>query len=255
MRPRSPSGCWRSCEGPSRGSSVVKAAARLVVTLDRYGNSVVRVLRSMAPLTLVPHRRVGPVALVHLVSSVTSPLGGDALSLTVEVGPGASLDLRGVAATLALPGPSGEESSSVVRFSLEGSVRYLPEPTVVTRRAHHTAVVEAELDGHAELRLREVLVLGRTGEASGTLTTSTRATRCGKPLLHQQLVVGSASVDSSCAGLAGKRVVGTELLLDSVARTADGGEWWNVVPLAAGGTLATALGDDVVTVTHVLDAI
>jgi urease accessory protein len=233
----------------------VKASARLVVSLDSHGNSVVRVLRSQSPLTLVPARRVGPVALVHLVSSVTSPLGGDSLELTVEVGPGASLDLRGVAATLMLPGPTGLPSFSSVRFFVEGSVRYLPEPTVVTGRAQHTAVVEAELDGHAELSLREVLVLGRTGEAAGALSTSVRATRCGRPLLHQQLVVGSPMVDSSSAGLAGKRVVGTSLMLDAVERAPSGGEWWNVVPLAAGGTLATALGDDVVTVTRVLDAI
>ncbi|GAA3652090.1 urease accessory protein UreD [Lentzea roselyniae] len=226
-----------------------------MVGLDSHGNSVVRVLRSQSPLTLVPARRVGPVALVHLVSSVTSPLGGDSLELTVEVGPGASLDLRGVAATLMLPGPTGLPSSSVLRFSVEGSVRYVPEPTVVTSRAHHVAVVEAELDGHAELLLREVLVLGRVGESAGTLSTSVRATRCGKPLLHQQLVVGTPSIDSSAAGLAGKRVVGTSLMLDAVPRASDGGEWWNVVPLAAGGTLATALGDDVVTVTRVLDAI
>ncbi|ANZ36563.1 hypothetical protein BBK82_11300 [Lentzea guizhouensis] len=233
----------------------MRASARLVVTLDPHGNSVVRVLRSQAPLTLVPHRRTGPVALVHLVSSVTSPLGGDALELDVEVGPGASLDLRGVAATLALPGPSGAESSSVLRFTIEGAVRYLPEPTVVTSRAHHTAVVEAELDGHAELSLREVLVLGRTGEKPGALSTSVRATRCGRPLLHQQLVVGDPAVDGSAAGLAGKRVLGSQVLLDSVPRPAGGGEWWNVVPLAAGGSLVTALGDDVVTVTRVLDAI
>ncbi|MCP2250261.1 urease accessory protein UreD [Lentzea aerocolonigenes] len=233
----------------------MKASARLVVELDSHGNSVVRVLRSQSPLTLVPHRRVGPVALVHLVSSVTAPLGGDTLSLTVEVGPGASLDLRGVAATLLLPGSSGALSSSVVRFVVSGSVRYLPEPTVVTSRANHTAVVEAELDGHAELRTREVLVLGRSGEKSGSLSTLVRATRCGKPLLHQQLVVGDPAVDASPAGLAGRRVVGTELVLDAVDRAEGGGEWWSVVPLAAGGTLATALGDDVVTVTRVLDAI
>ncbi|MDX8143490.1 urease accessory protein UreD [Lentzea sp. BCCO 10_0061] len=233
----------------------MKAAARLVVTLDSHGNSVVRVLRSMTPLTLVPHRRVGPVALVHLVSSVTAPLGGDSLSLTVEVGPGASLELRGVAATLLLPGSSGAASSSVVRFLVEGTVSYLPEPTVVTSRARHTAVVEAELDGHAQLRTREVLVLGRADEKPGTLSSTMRATRCGTPLLHQQLVVGDPAADASSAGLAGKRVVGTEVVLDSAVRGSDGGEWWSVVPLAAGGTLATALGDDVVTVTRVLDAV
>lgn len=233
----------------------MKAAARLVVELDTHGNSVVRVLRSQSPLTLVPARRVGPVALVHLVSSVTSPLGGDSLELTVEVGPGASLDLRGVAATLMLPGPTGLSSSSSVRFSVEGLVRYLPEPTVVTGRASHTAMVEAELDSHAELLLREVLVLGRVGEKAGALSSSVRATRCGRPLLHQQLVVGDESVDSSSAGLAGKRVVGTSLMLDAVERKTGGGEWWSVVPLAAGGSVVTALGDDVVTVTRVLDGI
>ncbi|HUQ57501.1 urease accessory protein UreD [Lentzea sp.] len=233
----------------------MRASARLVVTRDPHGNSVVRVLRSQSPLTLVPHRRVGPVALVHLVSSVTAPLGGDSLSLTVEVGPGAALELRGVAATLVLPGASGEASTSEVRFLIEGTVRYLPEPTVVTGRALHTAVVEAELDGHAELRTREILVLGRTGEAPGTLSTSVRATRCGRPLLHQQLVVGDRSLDASAAGLAGKRVIGTEMILDSAARAPGGGEWWSVVPLAAGGSLVTALGDDVVTVTQALDTI
>ncbi|SDH01500.1 urease accessory protein [Lentzea fradiae] len=233
----------------------MKATARLVVTRDPHGNSVVRVLRSQSPLTLVPHRRVGPVALVHLVSSVTAPLGGDSLSLTVEVGPGASLELRGVAATLLLPGSSGDASSSETRFLIEGSVHYLPEPTVVTSRARHTAVVEAELDGHAQLRTREVLVLGRTGEDPGSLTTSVRATRCGKPLLHQQLVVGDRELDASAAGLAGKRVIGTEVVLDGVTRPALGGEWWSAVPLAAGGSLVTALGDDVVTITRVLDAI
>ncbi|SDO84224.1 urease accessory protein UreD [Lentzea jiangxiensis] len=233
----------------------MKASARLVVTLDSHGNSVVRVLRSMTPLTLVPHRRVGPVALVHLVSSVTAPLGGDSLSLTVEVGPGASLELRGVAATLLLPGTSGAASSSSVRFLIGGTLSYRPEPTVVAARAHHTAVVEAELDSHAELRTREVLVLGRAGEPAGSLSTSMRATRCGKPLVHQQLVIGDSLADSSPAGLAGKRVIGTDLLLDTKARAAGGGEWWSVVPLAAGGTLATALGEDVVTVTRVLDSI
>lgn len=235
--------------------AAVKASARLVVALDSHGNSVVRVLRSQSPLTLVPARRTGPVALVHLVSSVTAPLGGDSLSLTVEVGRGASLDLRGVAATLLLPGSSGEESSSEVRFVIEGSVRYLPEPTVVTSRARHTAVVEAELDSHAELRTRDVLVLGRAEERPGAFSTSVRATRCGRPLLHQQLVVGDESVDTSPAGLAGKRVVGTELMLDAVVRETGGGEWWSVVPLAAGGSVVTALGEDVVTVTRVLDGI
>jgi urease accessory protein len=224
----------------------VRAQACLEVERDTAGRSVVRTLRSAAPLTLIPVRGE-PV--VHLVNSAASPLGGDELELTVRVGPGACLRLTGIAATVALPGP-GEKSRSTVHVELgeDAILSYLPEPTVITARANHEAVLQATLGAGAVLHYREILVLGRTGERPGQLTTALHATREGRPLLRQQLTIG----DQSIATLAGHRVLATELHLDDTSPDPTSGEWWSRTPLAAGGTLTTALANDAVTAQRLL---
>ncbi|MEU6645242.1 urease accessory protein UreD [Saccharomonospora sp. NPDC046836] len=234
----------------------MKAHARLTAELDAgTGRTVLRELTSMAPLTLFP-KRGGRAARVHLVNSATTPLGGDELLLTVRVGPGATVNLSGVAATLALPGQNGEASSATTRFEIAegGCVEYLPEATVVTARARHTATLSAELAPDARFRAREVLVLGRSGECPGSLTTYTQLTRAGVPLLRQQLAIGDAELHRSPAYLAGRRVLATEILVwgEDPAEPVSG-DWWSLTPLAAGGCLATALAADAVTAMRDLD--
>jgi urease accessory protein len=215
----------------------------------------------MAPLRLVPTRssRQGPV-LVHLVSAVTAPLGGDDLELHVRVGPGAALELRGVAATLALPGQHAGRSRALVHVELaeRASLAYRPEPTVVTARACHEAVFRARMAEDARLRVREVLVLGRVNERSGSLDTTVDVRRGGPvkaPVIKQTTRLGTPEVDESPAGLAGRRVLGTELLCwgDDLPGAVSG-DWWSLVPLANGGSLTTAVADDAVTVERALDA-
>jgi urease accessory protein len=225
----------------------VKAHARLTACFNG-SRTVLRELRSMAPLTLFPRRRSGPSAVVHLVNSATSPLGGDDLLLSIHVGPGATLRLSGVAATLALPGLHGEGSLSTVDVVVEegGSLEYLPEPTVITARARHTAVFWAALASDAYLHTREVLVLGRAGESPGLLSSTQHVTRGPVPVLRQTVSVGSA-LDGSLAVLAGRRVLATDLVVGGPELPAASGEWWSRSPLAAGGTLATSLAPDAVT--------
>ncbi|PRY46461.1 urease accessory protein UreD [Umezawaea tangerina] len=239
----------------------MKARARLVVERDADGRNVVRDLRSMAPITLVPHRSrvrsAAAPALVHLVSSVTAPLGGDDLELAVEVGAGAHLVLRGVAATLALPGhlPGGSRARVRIAAGEGASVQYVPEPTVVTGRARHEAELAVELAAGARLRTREVLVLGRADERPGSLVSTVRVRREGGPLLHQSLRIGVPELDASTAHLAGRRVLGTEVLSwgeDPVSAVSH--DWWSLVPLARGGSLVTALAGDAVTAQGWLDA-
>lgn len=208
-----------------------------------------RELRSMAPLTLLPKRGTGSTVVVHLVNSATSPLGGDELKLTIQVGPGASLRLSGVAATIALPGLHGEGSSSLVDVVVEsgGSLEYLPEPTVVTARARHTAVLRASLAADAYLHTREVLVLGRAGERPGSLVTTQDVTQGDVPVLRQTLEIGDSTLDSSLAHLAGRRVLATDLVVGGPELPTASGEWWSRTPLAAGGTLTTSLAPDAVT--------
>ncbi|WP_435157916.1 urease accessory protein UreD [Amycolatopsis sacchari] len=228
----------------------MRADARLVAEV-RDGRTVLRELRSMAPLTLLPKRTRGD-AVVHLVSSATAPLGGDELTLTVLVGAGARLRLSGVAATLALPGHREGGSRATVRVEVEdgGVFEYLPEPTVVTARARHTAELFATVAATAKLRTREVLVLGRAGERPGRLRSTQRVVRDGVPVLHQTLDVGH--LERSVAHLAGRRVLATELRVGEQVAAASG-EWWSVSPLAAGGALVTALAPDAVTAQRDLD--
>ncbi|WP_238412693.1 urease accessory protein UreD [Saccharothrix deserti] len=233
----------------------MRARAHLVVECDPNGRTVVREMRSMAPLRLVPRRGPDEVALVHLVSSVTAPLGGDDLELRIRVGPGASLELRGVAATLALPGrhPGGSRALVQVELAEGASLEYLPEPTVITARACHEAVFRAEMAEDARLRTREILVSGRLNERSGLLSTTLDVRRNG-PVIKQTSHVGTPEVDGSPAGLAGRRVLGTELLCwgeDLPGAVSE--DWWSLVPLARGGSLTTAVADDAVTVERALD--
>jgi urease accessory protein len=129
----------------------------------------------------------------------------------------------------------------------EGAIMaYLPEPTVITRRARHESILTATLAAGAHLHTRETLVLGRANELPGELTTTLHVTRDDRPILRQRLTV-TADV------LMGKRVLATELSTGDTRETSSG-EWWSRTQLAAGGTLTTALADDAVTALHHLAA-
>jgi urease accessory protein len=237
------------------------ARARVVVERGSDGRNAVRELRSQPPLTLMPQRGAAamrsPVATVHMVGSATSPLGGDDVALDVEVGPGADLVLTGVAATLALPGQAGRSSRLVVRLHVAdgASLQYLPEPTVVTRRADHHGELHAELGAGSRLRCREVLVAGRTGEPAGSFRGLVRVLDQGRPLLVQEQELGDPGLQASAAYLAGRRVLGTEVLVwgddpaDAVV-----GDWWSLGPLPGRGCLASAVGRDAVTAQRALAA-
>ncbi len=234
----------------------MKARALLAVELAADGRTVVRELRSQPPVTLMPQRRTAPgaPAVVHLVGSASSPLGGDRVELRIRVGARARLRLRGTAATVALPGQHPGHSQHAVHVEVAdgGSVEYLPEATVVTERAHHRTELRVDLGESTRMRCQETLVLGRYGERPGALHTAMHVVRAGMPLLRQSLDtgpdVGGPRVLASAGYLSGARVLATEVLVwDHDPAEACGGQWWSLVPLAAGGALATALADDAVT--------
>lgn len=238
----------------------MKAHARLVVERDRTGRSVVRDLRSVSPLTLMPsppglHDGDPNTTLVHLVGSAAAPLGGDDLHLEVHVGPGAGLALHGIGATLALPGqhPGRSLMSVTVHVAEGGRLEYLTEPTIVAAAADHHTELHADLATDARLRCREVVVLGRTGEQPGRFRSDTHVRRADTTLLRQRLDIGDADLDRTAPHLAGHRVVATELLVwgDDPPEPVSG-DWWSLLPLAGGGSLATALAQDAMTAHRLL---
>jgi urease accessory protein len=228
----------------------VRARARLAVELDDRGRSVIRQLRSAAPLTLVP-ARTRRAALVRLVSSAQAPLGGDDLELAVRVGPGARLTMEGVAATLALPGPRAEPSrfSLTIEVAEHAAVDYRPEPTVITARANHEACLRATLAMQSHLHVQEILVLGRAGEPPGRLGTEFHLTRDGHPVLRQRLQLGDTDTP---VDLAGRRVLASDLRT-CVQSAPAAGDWWSRTRLVDGSSLVSALAYDTVTVRHCLE--
>ncbi|WP_406692910.1 urease accessory protein UreD [Saccharopolyspora sp. ID03-671] len=228
----------------------MKATALLSVELSG-DRAVVRELRSQAPITLVPRRTAtagGRTAVVHLVNSAATPLGGDHVDLRVRVGAGARLRLAGTAATVALPGRGSSRSTVRIEVDEGGAVEYLPEASVISSRADHESELIVELAAGARARCRETLVLGRYGEPSGHLVASTHLTRSGVPLLRQRLDLGDARMAASTGYLAGARVLATETVAwDRDPLAPASGQWWSLAPLAAGGALATAVADDAVT--------
>nr|BFE63067.1 urease accessory protein UreD [Dactylosporangium thailandense] len=221
----------------------MRAAARIVA--EREGErTVLRVLKGEAPL--LP-RRTGPAG-VHLVGGAAGPLGGDDLSLEIEVGPGAELWVRTVAASIALPGRSGAESVLAVHATVgEGSfLAFLPEPIVAAARCRHHNASRVELAAGARLIWREEAVLGRFGEEPGDLRLSTNARRGGRPWYHSDVTIARGP-----AVLGDARVLASLLTTDAAEPAA--GERAAVMPLAGGGVVATALGDDLAQTRAVTD--
>jgi len=142
-------------------------------------------LRSSPPISL----RDTPDGL-YLVASGAGPVGGDDLHVEVEVGCGASLVVRSAAASMVMPGPSGEPSSLRVRAQVRGSLRWEPEPTILVAGCDHRTSSTIELAEGAKLVWKEVVVLGRHDEPTGSLLQRLHVDRAGAPLLRSELPVG-----------------------------------------------------------------
>jgi urease accessory protein len=222
------------------------------------------VLRSAPPLSLRPTAEA-----VYLVGSAAGPLGGDDLGLRVEVGPGVTLTLRTVAASVVLPGRSAGRSAGS-RFRVDARVaagavlRWLPEPLVAARDCDHQAIAHIRLEPGARLWWREEVVLGRHGERPGACRCLLRVDLDGRPLLRHELRVGAPGWDGP-AVTAGARAVGQVLLVGPGPRPGSPGGPAELepgagaatavrLPLDGPGTLVTAVGADAPALRAALDA-
>jgi urease accessory protein len=202
-------------------------------------------IRSDPPLTL----RETPDG-VHLVASGAGPVGGDELRLAVRVGPGATLDLRSVAASRVHPGPAGRPSHLIVDVEVaEGaSLTWRPQPAILVRGCDHHVTTRIRLGPGASLVWREEVVLGRHDEPSGSALQRLRVDGPDGPVLRTDLAIGPrwpGSLGPGGVGPAG--AVGTVLVvgagrsaqLDELADRA--GLRWASSTL---GRAATGVADD-----------
>ena len=228
----------------------MRAEARVVAEADNRGGTRLAQVRSETPLLLRQTLPDGTVPTVHLVAGAAGPLGGDDLRLRIEVGPGAALCVRTVAASIALPARSGARSHVVVSATVAAgaSLSWLPEPTVAAAGCRHTALADIEVAEGGALLWRDELVCGRHDERPGDAVISTSANYAGRPLLRQTLAVGPGA-----DGWAGPAVLGgakaTGSLLQLCPDTLPGGATLLGptavrVPLAGPASLITATAAD-----------
>lgn len=242
----------------------MRARAAIRAEADDHGRTRLVTMRSAPPLTL---RRTGPSgskeATVHLVGSAASPLGGDELQLTIELGPDTTLTLRTATASVALTGRDGE-SSLDVRAKLDAGafLTYEPGPLIVTRGARHRIRALIEMADEARLRWREIIVLGRDNEPPGQLRVTTQADIGDLPLHRHELVIGDRPGWNGPAALGGAKMYGTLLVAGArlphpvtASSARDDGVRWVRMPLEGPGMLATATDSRARPLDGVLDSI
>jgi urease accessory protein len=237
----------------------MRASARIVVAADRRGCTHATVLRSESPLLL---RRTGPQAsarlTVHLVSGAAGPLPGDDLRLDVEVGPGAWLDIRSVAASLALPGPPGRPPSRLALYATVAdgaTLRWMPEPLIAAAGCDHTVTTDVRVAAGGALIWRDELVCGRHREDPGDARTDVAVQHAGVTVFRHELAVGPGA-----PGWCGPAVLGSGRALGSVIMIGTepppittAGDEAAIMPLAGPGFVVMVVGTDIRRVRAVLD--
>jgi urease accessory protein len=129
---------------------------------------------------------------VYLVGAAAFPAGQDRLDLCVAVEAGASLRVRGTAASVAYAA-SGPGTTLEVEARVGAGAHldwHLP-PLIGTARCQHASRVRIDLDPTATLDWTEELLLGRHEETAGRLDLRLDLCVGGRPRLRHQLVVGS----------------------------------------------------------------
>lgn len=234
------------------------ATARLHVEAGHSGATRLAVLRSEPPLLLRP---TGPDT-VHLVGAAAGPLGGDRLRIEINVGPGASLTVRTVAASLALPGHDGAPSRLEISASVAtgGRLAWLPEPLIAAHACRHTTQATIDVAAEASLLWRDELQCGRHGEQPGNVALTTRLRVAETEIYRHELAVGPGAPGwSGPAVLDDARAVGSLLIVDPAwvqagpppARVL--GPAAAAMPLAGPAMLVTAVDADTRSVRQILD--
>lgn len=231
----------------------MRSRVEVVADVEDDGTPVLARLRADGALAV---RRTGP-STVHLVGTAAGPLDGDVVELDLVVRAGARLDVEGVAATIALPGPGDLAATWDVTADVAdgATLRCAPQPLVVCAGARLRTGTTVSLAPTASLDLVEQVVLGRYREPGGTWSGRLVADVDGAPALRQTQSSALLAAGPALPGAAAARSVVSRLLLGPdvpAAAAATSGDAV-VCPLAAGGALLTAYGADLATALRHLD--
>lgn len=213
-------------------------AMRIELTVERCaGRSL---LRRMSGGDLLRARRLppdGPTARVALVQSAASLLAGDRVTIRLQLGPGAQLELIEVAATVSHDGRHGATSQVDVdiQAAADATLVWAARPLVLAHGSRTKRAVTVDLAPGAQALLRDTLVLGRHEEEPGALLTRTTVSHGGTPLHVEELDTEDLPLMRSPA------VIGSATVIDTVARFGSRGDAIGALQLHGPGTLLVQL--------------
>lgn len=211
-------------------------AALLCIRLTAHGHVVERLCRGqrLAPRVLAAGR--GGVQACVLPTQA-GPLSGDHDRVRIVVGAEATLVVRPVAATLALPGMARTRLDLDIDLGPAARLVLEDPPLIVAAGADVERTMAVRLAAGAAAALRDTVVLGRSGEPGGRLVSTLRVIDDdGAVTLHDMLVLDSATSrqDAHVALAPGHRAAGTLCLFGAAAQDEP------YVALARGGALRRA---------------
>ncbi len=196
-------------------------------------------------------------ATLWLVGSGASPVGEDHIRVRVDVGPGVTVAVRSVAATVVYAARgAGTRWDTEIHVADGAHLDWRPEPVILTGSARHVAHTTVHAAAGADVTLDELLVLGRAGEATGALRSTLDVRVGGAPALL-------TSIDTSTpgwagpAGVDGAGVVAHRLRLGDVAPpdVASSPRGAALLQPSPGCRLAVATAADVVAARHAIQAL
>jgi urease accessory protein len=221
----------------------MKGMARLAV--DRSGATD---MYSEPPFAI---RRSGDQYIV--VGSAAAPVGGDELSLMIDVMDGASAHVTTAVATMLWPAPNGVVASSLttaLTVHANSHLRWWPEPSVSVTGSHHETRTTVSLATGASCVIVEEIALGRHAECPGFVDAALRIERNGTVLIHHAEPYGFGSAGwRTAVGTGDARHVLTAVLVgvcDAGAPRTDVGTTVSAawLPVADDVALVLAVGPD-----------
>ena len=181
---------WRRAHRPPDHDAMIDACTDIECGVDSRGYTVVRRLRCEAPMLVRVVDEPGPMLNLAMVGGAAGPLGGDRLRFRLELGAGAQVAVRSVAAAMAQPGPRGKPSRLDVDIVVgeRASLDWRPQPTVSVVGSDHRAVVRLAATVSSNVTMHEGVSLGRHGEPSGRFALRERVTIDGVGVLDHETV-------------------------------------------------------------------
>lgn len=147
--------------------------------------------------------RTSCTAHVALTAAGMLLLGGDVVSVEVDVGPDCTLELEDVGGMVAYRAPrSASQLTLVARVGSGGTLLWRALPLVVAEGARIERRTQIDLDRGGCAVIRETIVLGRQDETGGSLKSHLSITDPDGPVLNEDLDVDGSFPEPGILGSA-----------------------------------------------------